>query len=81
MDYPEGFERWNRAYRGAFKKGMKARQDGLGLGACPYQDRRKPDGRLSWSRAFISAWRDGWEWAGRAMPQKHLNKENSHVEH
>jgi hypothetical protein len=26
---------------------------------CPYEDKRKPSGKLSWSRAFINAWSDG----------------------
>ena len=55
--------RWNRAIRGAFKKGIIAQQLGLTLEACPYDDKRVHSGRLSWSRSFISAWRDGWRWA------------------
>ena len=53
---------------GAFKKGVRAHQAGEALAACPYDDKRKPNGRLSWSRAFITAWTDGWHWSesGRA---------------
>lgn len=68
MNLPDGFEKWNPAMRGAFKKGVLTHQTGAPRTACPYDDKRKPDGRLSWSRSFIAAWRDGWEWsaAGRA---------------
>lgn len=46
--------------QGAYMKGRKACVEGLGIDQCPYKDRRKADGRLSWSRAFIRAWQDGW---------------------
>jgi hypothetical protein len=55
--------RWNKAIRGAFRKGAIAHRAGLPQSACPYGDKRKPDGRLSWSRSFISAWQDGWRWS------------------
>jgi ribosome modulation factor len=57
---PSRFDEWNRAHRGAFLKGVKARHAGEPLSACPYEDHRKPSGMLSWSRAFIRAWQDGW---------------------
>lgn len=63
MNLPRGSERWNKAMLGAFKKGVVAHQNGQSLGACPYDDKRKASGRLSWSRAFIAAWHDGWQWA------------------
>jgi hypothetical protein len=63
MQLPSDSHRWNKAMLGAFKKGLVAHQDGLPLTACPYGDRRKSDGRLSWSRSFIAAWRDGWRWS------------------
>jgi ribosome modulation factor len=63
MPLPSNFLRWNRALRGAFLKGAAAHLAGENLGACPYDDKRKPSGRLSWSRAFRNAWRDGWEYA------------------
>lgn len=61
MIKPEGFEKWNPAWRGAYAKGWKAAEAGLTLADCPYQDKRKWDGRLTWSRAFQAAWRDGFE--------------------
>jgi hypothetical protein len=57
---PSHYASWNKAMRGAFVKGRKARIDGLLESDCPYQDKRKPSGGLSWSRAFISAWDDGY---------------------
>ena len=62
-DEPPRFESWNRAMRGAFRKGYEAQQSGSGKDTCPYADKRKPSGKLSWSRAFITSWHDGWEWA------------------
>ncbi len=68
MVLPHDAYRWNRAILGSFKKGVLAHQAGETIDACPYDDKRKPDGRLSWSRSFIAAWRDGWRWsaAGKA---------------
>lgn len=60
---PPGFDRWNRAMQGAFRKGMVAHQGGTARDANPYDDKRKSDGRLTWSRAFECAWRDGWDWS------------------
>jgi len=54
------FRGWNRAMVGAYKKGHKAKNEGHPISACPYEDIRKPSGKLSWSRAFIRAWQDGW---------------------
>lgn len=58
---PAGFEKWNPALRGAYRKGQAARRDGRTFEACPYDDKRTPSGQLSWSRAFIRAWQDGWQ--------------------
>ena len=63
---PRGFDTWNRSMRGAYLKGWIAAEAGLGIERCPYDDKRKPSGRLSWSRAYQNAWRDGWEDYGRA---------------
>jgi len=56
---PQSFERWSPAMRGAYFKGAKAAHAGQGDDACPYRDKRNDTGRLTWSRAFISAWEDG----------------------
>lgn len=61
MVTPEGYEKWNPALRGAWRKGWEAAEARKTLAACPYKDKRKVDGRLTWSRAFASAWRDGWD--------------------
>lgn len=58
--YPDRFDRWNRAHRGAYKKGVAAFNEGKKIRDCPYIDKRKESGRLSWSRSFICAWDDGW---------------------
>lgn len=56
---PYGFEKWNRALRGAYLKGKRAFLTGQKIHDCPYADHRKPSGKLSWSRSFIRAWQDG----------------------
>jgi hypothetical protein len=50
----------NRAMVGAIKKGIAAKEAGLSELTCPYRDKRKANGRLSWSRAFRYAWFDGY---------------------
>lgn len=60
---PNDSHLWNKSLLGAFKKGVLAYQEGKSLSDCPYKDKRKGDGRLSWSRSFINAWRDGFFWA------------------
>lgn len=60
---PPNLSTWNRAHRGAYLKGLHAGLAGEPISSCPYDDKRKASGRLSWSRSFISAWRDGWEYA------------------
>lgn len=52
---PHDSYRWNKAMLGSFKNGIAAHQAGFSIESCPYVDRRKPDGRLSWSRSFIAA--------------------------
>jgi ribosome modulation factor len=59
----------SRALRGAFLKGMRAGLAGHLKTECPYIDRRKPSGKLSWSRAFINAWHDGWAFANEDKEQ------------
>ena len=60
MIEPIGFNLWNKALQGAFRKGYSAFNDGVMESECPYDDKRKDCGRLTWSRSFITAWRDGW---------------------
>lgn len=57
---PRGFESWNRALQGAYRKGWAAFLEGKPQNECPYNDKRKDCGRLTWSRSFITAWQDGW---------------------
>jgi len=63
ISFPRDFAKWNRAYRGAYMKGVHAALEGHAFSECPYVDIRKPSGKLSWSRAFIRAWQDGWQYA------------------
>ncbi len=70
MELPWDFHRWNRAMAGAFKKGMAAHQNGQSITDCPYEDKRKWDGRLSWSRAFVKAWENSWTWAAQQSVAK-----------
>lgn len=57
---PRGFEQWNRALQGAYRRGFAAARAGEPERACPYDDKRKANGSLTWSRSFITAWCDGW---------------------
>lgn len=63
MSLPRGFMQWNLALRGAFVKGATCALEGGTRDACPYADRRKAGGQLTWSRAFIRAWQDGYDYA------------------
>jgi ribosome modulation factor len=60
MKVPMGFELLNPALRGAYKKGYAAGVSGRDETTCPYGDIRKANGRLTWSRGFRAAWKDGW---------------------
>lgn len=51
------------ALDGAYLKGIHAGLAGEPATACPYEDKRKWSGRLTWSRAFITAWHEGWKQA------------------
>lgn len=57
------------ALDGAYRKGIHARLNDEPITACPYEDKRKWNGKLSWSRAFQNAWRDGWQHADRDREQ------------
>ena len=71
--------------RGAYRKGYEAAIAGLCASECPYQDKRKDCGRLTWSRAFRAAWHDGWlagehqrnESARRAIDEYYKDRNNS----
>ena len=47
----------NRAWRGAYLKGVMAGFDGKGT--CPYEDKRTSRGSVTFSRGFMKAWREG----------------------
>lgn len=70
---PPLFSSWNRAHRGAYRRGFHAAGTGE---PCPYEDHRKPSGRLSWSRSFIRTWEDGhaagMAWQAAQPPQRDL---------
>ena len=51
----------NRALLGAVRKGIAAAAAGASRDSCPYEDKRKGCGRLTWSRAFRRAWMDGYD--------------------
>lgn len=53
----------------AYLKGIQAQLEGADISTCPYKDKRKWDGRLTFSRAFLNAWRDGWEYAEKNRDQ------------
>lgn len=56
----------NKALEGARRKGREARIAGEPITACPYQDKRggRHDHMITFSRAFIRAWTDGWRDGG-----------------
>ena len=60
---PGQFGSWNKAMRAAFVKGATASTMDIPITECPYRDRRKQSGGLTWSRAFRAAWADGWRFA------------------
>jgi len=60
----EEFKGWNKALIGAYKKGVVACDRLYETGKdqdCPYEDKRKDGGQLTWSRSFIRAWEDGFQ--------------------
>lgn len=67
---PQDIYRWNKAHRGVFIKGIKAFRAGTSLDDCPYVDKRKASGSLTWSRAIIGCWRDGWRWGRKLSKQE-----------
>lgn len=68
MKTPDNFSSWNRAMRGAYARGYRDSMAGVPIHQCPYQDTRKWDNRITWSRAFARAWEDGWQAAREDDP-------------
>ena len=60
----------NRAFRGARRKGYLAQKAGKPRNSCPYPDHRggANGGTITWSRAFMSYWYEGWDLAARGKP-------------
>lgn len=50
----------NKAYVGAYKKGVEAYRQQVPLRLCPYPDHRTNRGSITFSRAFRRAWFEGW---------------------
>lgn len=46
-------------------RGLEAQLAGEPRDACPYEDKRTWRGSVTWSRAFRTAWLDGWDEAAR----------------
>jgi hypothetical protein len=53
----------NAAIEAARAKGRQARLAGLPLSANPYEDHRTLGGSVTFARAFLRAWNDGWRTA------------------
>jgi len=51
----------NRALEGAKRKGAMACKTGFNRRSCPYEDHRTYRGAVTFSRAFIKAWLEGWD--------------------
>lgn len=66
---PRGFFTWNRSLRGAFERGERAHTEGHSIHDCPYPDKRKDNGRLTWSRGYRTAWVDGFKLAAQRSPE------------
>lgn len=50
----------NKAFVGAFNKGVKDRRRGMPLKSCPYSVILRSDGRVTFSCGYARAWRAGW---------------------
>ena len=50
----------NKAIIGAKRKGWEARRAGMPQSANPYGDERTHNGSVTFSRAFLRAWNEGW---------------------
>jgi hypothetical protein len=51
----------NKAIEGARTKGRLARRAGLPITKNPYLDVRTTRGAVTFSRAFLRAWNNGWK--------------------
>ena len=70
LEKPRGYFSWNRALRGAFDRGQRDAAAGRSPKDCPYNDARKDDGRLTWSRGFRTAWFDGYAYTPKVDPNQ-----------
>ena len=59
-EYEKQRIRNSKNFYGAYLKGKKARIDGLTENDNPYKDKRKKNGKLTWSRAFKNMWFAGF---------------------
>ena len=59
------------AFLAAYRKGYQARLDGKSEKSCPYKDHRTWYGGITFSRAFIHRWEDGWYDAHRELTKHH----------
>lgn len=51
----------NKNLEGAKRKGREAKKRGLSRDDCPYRDKRTVRGHITYSRAFIRAWLEGYD--------------------
>lgn len=67
--------------RGAYMKGARAAEQMQPMMSNPYKDVRKADGRLTWSRAFHTAWHDGWtDWKRQQDPVDQFYKDRGRAQ-
>ena len=48
-------------YDAIWQRGYLAAQAGEPRSSCPYADKRKKTGAVTWSRAYRNAWLTGWD--------------------
>lgn len=64
----------NKALMAATRAGRQAREQGQSIDACPYGDVRQSSGKITWSRAFMRAWRAGWKEADGATGKERQDR-------
>lgn len=71
----------NNALDGARRKGREAHAAGTLRSRCPYGDFRggRHGNIITWSRAFIRAWEDGWDTAAQTAKNM-ATKEPAHAD-